>query len=462
MNCDLPLPDNLDAERFVLGAAMSDPDTFAQIADLLEANDFSLEKHKRIFLRMLDIFERGKSINYVSVANELDNNDQLQLVGGISYLTLLSKDMPALANLESFCTIVRDKAILRRTIVSCQNLINRCLCAQEEPGSLLAEAERVTEILNSNSRKLAARTVDEVIEDEGGINAFLSPESRPGIHIPFEDIHHTLGGLRRSKLILLGARPAVGKTALASQIAEHAAANGHNVLVVTLEMGARDVLHRAITGRARVSAYCFRTGRLHPQERYAVQEQTGELSSLGGRLRLVDKSETTVPAIAALLRSLAARGQGCDLLIVDYLQLLNSVGYLENRVQEISAISRGLKRITQHFEIPVLALSQLARKGAQSTEEPQLDWLKESGQLEQDADQVLFLWPQKERQEREETREISWRVAKNRDGILNHGALTFYTRFCRFEELVIRERPRERSNEFVGRNDETDPPRSYA
>lgn len=431
---DRPLPTSLDAERLVLGAAMSDAEAFPQISALLEASDFSLEKHVRIYRRMFDLFEAGKPLSYVSVAEELRKQGQLESVDGLSYLVSLD-GLPTLHNLQHLCEIVRGKGLLRRTIVAANDLIDRCLEDSEDPAELLVEAERVTEALNAGTkRKLNARTVAEVIADEGGINAFLRPESKPGIRIPFATIHETLGGLRRGKLILLGARPAVGKTAMASQIAEHAAAAGKTVLVVTLEMGARDVLHRAITGRAQVSAYRFRTGRMAECERNQVQKETSDLAALGQRLQLVDRSDTTLSAITALLRSMKARSNPADLVIIDYLQLLSSAGSAENRVQEVSALSRGLKRMAAAADIPVLALSQLSRKGAQTTDEPQLDWLKESGQLEQDADQVLFLWLKGEPKEGESTREVSWRMAKNRDGILNRGSLTFHTKFCRFDE----------------------------
>jgi replicative DNA helicase len=281
--------------------------------------------------------------------------------------------------------------------------------------------------------RIEARTVAEIIADQGGLQQFLSPETTPGIAIPFPAIHETLSGLRASKFILLAARPAVGKSAFAVQVAETAAAAGKRVLVVSLEMSARDLLYRSITGRGNVSAYKFRTGRLSETERFQLHTETSALVDLNDRLRIADKSQATVQRISAMLRSLAARGSKSDLLVVDYLQLLTTMGRVENRTQQVSEISRGLKQIAQQFEIPVLALSQLSRKGTQDGREPQLEDLRDSGQLEQDADQVLFLWLKKEPQQGESLREVSWKVAKNRDGILNRGTLNFYAKYCRFE-----------------------------
>ncbi|MGI9073345.1 MAG: replicative DNA helicase [Bryobacteraceae bacterium] len=430
------LPDDLETERTVLGAAMTDdPSIFLQISGLLQAEDFSLEKHKRIFLCIADVIDAGGIPNPHSLALEFRKRGKLESVDGLTYLVSL-RDVPQLVNLDWFCERVKDLSLRRKLISTCRLVTDRCFLATYDRADLNADLERMTQIANaSTGRKRSARTVEEVIADEGGINAFLSPEKKPGIHIPFADLNHTLGGLRRSKFVILGARPGVGKTALATQIAEHAAANGNNILAVTLEMRAADVLRRSIAGRAEVSAYKFRIGELSKVERFAIQRETGELASLEGHLRIEDGGDITVQGIEALLRSLRARGSEIDLCIIDYLQLLHSVGRFENRVQEVSTICRGLKRITQRFDIPVLALSQLTRQeDHKRNEQPELHWLKESGQLEQDADQVVFLWLKKDPQEGESTREVFWRVAKNRDGALNRGTLNFFVKFCRFEE----------------------------
>lgn len=432
---DLQLPERLDMERLVLGAAMTDPEAFPQIADLLSFDDFALHRHRCIFRGLGALHARGEALSYVSVTNELLKSDELG-DDGRAYLVGLTDGLPKLVKLATFCEPVRSAAVRRRAIESMSALIDRCCDPGEETADLLSSAERVTEILNAKgSRQLSGRTLDDIIADEGGLNSFLSPEAKPGIPIPFTDIHATLGGLRRSKLIILGARPAVGKTALAMQLAEHAAWQGSRVLMVTLEMSDRDLFHRAITGRAGVSAYKFREGRLSPQERYQLQLETAKLQEFSSRLIMVDKGDTTAQGISNLLRGYESRGLPIDLCIVDYLQLLSSVGSFDNRVQEVSKISRELKKITQTFQIPVIALSQLKRQEEhRKHERPELDWLKESGQLEQDADQVLFLWAKKDPEERENFREVEWRVAKNRDGLLNHGTLMFHARYCRFEE----------------------------
>lgn len=433
---DYRLPNNLDAERFVLGGILVEPDQFSLVTEVLTADDFSLEKHKRIFQRMGELYAKGDRINRISLAQALESHGQLHSVDGLSYLASLDDGMPSLKNIESFCQIVRNKATLRRTIFAAQAVIERCQ-AQDGPEGVLADAERVTSALNAGQLgRIEARRVAEIIADQGGLNQFLSPERTPGIVIPFPAIHETLSGFRASKLILLAARPAVGKSAFAVQVAETAAATGKRVLIVSLEMSARDLLYRSITGRAQVSTYKFRTGRLSESERLKVQAETSDLVDLNDMLRIADKSQATLQRISAMLRSLTARSSKTDLLVVDYLQLLTTLGRVENRTQQVSEISRGLKQIAQQFEIPVLAVSQLSRKGTQEGREPQLEDLRDSGQLEQDADQVLFLWLKKEPLLGESVREVFWKVAKNRDGILNRGALNFYAKYCRFEECV--------------------------
>lgn len=427
---DRPLPEDRDAERFVLGAALASADAYPQIVQFLTAEDFALEKHRRIF-RCLGVLQaRGEVIACASVALELRSRGELESEG-LYYLTGLI-DMPALVNLEIFCRRVKENSVRRQVISAAACLIDRCQTVSDQE-SALTDLERMREMLCSSSQRLAARTFGQVVADEGGMSRFLSPQLRPGIHLPFETIHQTLDGLRRQCLTILGARPAVGKTSFAMQVAEHAAANGNNVLLVTLEMGATRVLHRSITGRAQVSAYRFRRGELNGDERYRVATEAGALSELGDRLMILDEPRTTAQGIESLLRTLRARGQQIDLLIVDYLQLLHSVGRFQTRVHEVTAISNALKLITMAFDIPVLALSQLSRKEGV---EPQLDWLKDAGQIEQDADQVIFLWRKGGQSEGETLREVHWKVAKNRDGIENRGILTFHARYCRFQESL--------------------------
>lgn len=428
------LPDSIESERLVIGACLADDEAFPHVLGLLAADDFSLEKHSRIFQRMSELHERGDAVNRQTVVNELHKLGQLQSVDGLSYLISLDSDLPKLVNLESYCKIVREKSILRRTILSSQELISRCLAGDGEMTDLLVEAERVIEILSSTGRQsIEALDPLEIQEREGGFEAFLSPNVHPGIHIPFDVIDRTLSGFRKAKLITIAARPAVGKSALMWQCAEAAAESGRRSLLILLEMKDRDLLHRAVTGRARVSAYKFRHGELDAEESYRVQASWSDLVELRKNLLFCDKTDITVQGIAALMRSLTARNKKPDILFLDYLQILSSASKFENRNVEVSHQIRQLHMIAKQFDIPVVVLSQLSRDMEKMAREPQLSDLRDSGSVESESHQVLFLWAKDEvLQESNPFRTVKWKIAKNRDGMLNRGELTFERKYARF------------------------------
>lgn len=425
------MPDNLDAERFALGAALTDPEAWPQIREILNPEDFALEKHRRIARCIDDVYENGRSINCFNVGTELYKHGQLDSVDGATYLSSLSEYLPKILGLANYCEAIADAAIRRRGIQQAIGFIERCYDPGSDTNDLRGEIERLSESLGTPGKKLADRTVADVIADEGGPNAFLSPEQQPGVELPIAPINLTVNGLRKGKFFIWGAWPAVGKTALAWQCAVHAALNGHRVLFVSLEMGAADLLHRSIAGRSQVNAYKFRRGRLEPSERNALQCELTTLVDLEDRLRILDRADTTVQGILGLLRSHRSRGVPIDLVFIDYLQLLGCIGRFDSRVQEVSTISRYCKRIAQEFRIPLVALSQLTRPKDLAVE-PKLFWLKESGQLEQDADTVMFLWSDSEPKQSENVRTVNWKIAKNRDGRINRGKLTFYAHHCHF------------------------------
>lgn len=444
----LALPYAMESERIVLGAAMRDVESLPLIIEQLGRDDFGTEAHRRIFACMASLHERGQETPFRRVAEDLIASKQIESVGGMSYLSDLIEGMPRIAGLESYCETIRSKASIRRAMKEAQSFLDRCAENMDSPADLVTEAQKVTESLEAAaSWKPETSNYEEIIEAEGGIESFLSPNRRKGIKIPFAAIEATLGGLRRGKFILLAAKPAAGKTAFAMQIAEAAAFEGFNVLFVTLEMSPRDVAHRSIAGRAQVSAYHFREGRLSSSDRRAVRDETYKLVELGNKLRFFPpavkdqrkETQVTVPRLNSLLRALDSQGTPPDLIVVDYLQLLESTGKGENRNQEVSGYSKGLKRIAHQRDIPVLSICNLSHdpnpKAGQFAE-PYLRLLRDSGQLSFDGDQIIFLWLEKEPEQGEELRGVMWKVAKNKDGMLNRGKLTFVTRHCRFIESV--------------------------
>jgi replicative DNA helicase len=442
ISLDHPLPDNIDAERFVLGAIMSNENAFLQVAGTLSADDFSLEKHKRIFLRMSDLHERGERIDRVTLANELMKQGQLQSVDGLSYLVSLDDGLPELHNVESYVGIVKEKALLRRIITVSQDTINRCLGAEEEARNILGAVEDAFMKLGDVQSKNALASPAQIItEYDGGLNAFLDTSKRvKGISTGFLKFDEMTGGLREGELIILAARPAMGKTALALNIAQHVATNPQGpkaVAVFSLEMSKESLLTRMLCAAARVDQQRFRAGYLSGDERHALQEAMYRM--VEAPLFLDDTAGTNLMDIHSKLRRLQAE-QDLGLVVVDYLQLMQGRGHFENRVQEISSLSRGFKLMSKELRVPFLVLSQLSRapETRQGDHRPMLSDLRESGSIEQDADMVGFIFREEVyRPDKESLKGIAELIlAKQRNGPTGRVKLAFLNRFTKFENLA--------------------------
>jgi replicative DNA helicase len=433
------LPANLDAERFVLGAILMDDALYIQVAGAIEAEDFSLEKHRRIFLRMGELYARGERIDRVTVANELMKQNQLESVDGITYLVSLDEGLPTLANLDSYVGIVKDKSILRRIIFTSRNLIDRCIIGEEEPDQILASAEE-------NLLKLGeARATDALVdpkrildEFDGGINAFLDPSKRiKGLSTGFLKLDEMTGGLHEGELVIIAARPSMGKTALALNIAQHVAMfpeKKQTVAVFSLEMSRESLLTRMICAGARVDQQKFRAGYLNQDERRRLARTAGEL--VQAPLFIDDTSGANLMDIHAKLRRLKSEN-GLSLVVVDYLQLMSGRGRYENRNQEISTISRGLKLLAKELRVPMLVLSQLSRapETRPGDHRPQLSDLRESGSIEQDADLVAFIFREEVyKPDREDLKGLAeLLLAKQRNGPTGRVNMVFLKEFTKFE-----------------------------
>jgi len=390
------LPANLDSERFVLGSILLNDNAYIQVAGMLQPEDFSLEKHRRIFARMGELYERRERIDRVTIANELIRHNQLESVDGLSYLSILDEGLPSLANLESYIRIVKDKSMLRQIIFNSQSLIDRCILGEDDPSQIIAGAEEGLLRIGDARSKDALLTPREILRDyEGGINAFLDPSKRiTGISTGFKKLDEKTGGLHEGDLVILAARPSMGKTALALNIAQHVATlpqQPKTVAVFSLEMSRESLLTRMICSRARVDQQKFRAGFLNSDERRQLQVALLELSE--APLFIDDSSSTNLMDVHAKLRRLQSE-HGLGLVIIDYLQLMGSRGRSENRNQEVSALSRGLKLLAKELKVPMLVLSQLSRapETRQGDHRPQLSDLRESGSIEQDADLVGFIF----------------------------------------------------------------------
>lgn len=433
------LPANLDAERFVLGSIMMDDSSFISIASMVQAEDFSLEKHRRIFSRMTELYDRGERIDRVTVANELMKHNQLESIDGLSYLVSLDDGLPAISNLDSYVRIVKDKSILRRIIFNSQKLIDRCVLGEEEPEMILSSAEESLLKLGETRAKDALANPDRIIREfEGGLNAFLDPSKRiKGIGTGFLKLDEMTGGLHAGELIVLAARPSMGKTALALNIAQHVAMNTRErqtVAVFSLEMSKESLLTRMICASARVDQQKFRAGYLNQDERRRLNKAAAEL--VQAPLYIDDTPGTNLMDVHAKLRRLRNE-HGLGLVIFDYLQLMSSRSRHENRTQEVSAFSRGFKLLAKELNVPMLVLSQLSRapETRPGDHRPQMSDLRESGSIEQDADVIGFIFREEVyKPEREDLKGLAeLLLAKQRNGPTGKINLVFLREFTKFE-----------------------------
>src|SRR5436190_14503700 len=424
------LPTNIDAERFVLGSILLDDSFYVQAAGTLEKDDFSLEKHRRIFKRMGDLQDRGEKIDRITVANELMKFNELEACDGLSYLVSLDDGLPQIPNLDSYIRIVKDKAILRSIIFASEHMRNRAMMGEESPNEILAGAEETLLKLGEARVKDGLVNAEQILQSyEGGINAFLDPSKRlKGISTGFTKLDEMTGGLHGGELVILAARPSMGKTALALNVAQHVALKmKQTAAVFSLEMSKESLLTRMLCAAARVDSHRFRAGYLSQDERRKLNQALHEL--VESPLYIDDTPGMHLMDMHAKLRRLQAERGKLGLVIVDYLQLMSGRGRFENRNQEVSALSRGMKMLAKELNVPMLVLSQLSRavETRQGDHRPQLSDLRESGSIEQDADLVGFIFREEVyHRDREDLKGIAELiVAKQRNGPVGTVNLVF-------------------------------------
>ena len=432
------LPANIDAERFILGSVLLDDSRFIDIAGVITNADFALEKHRRIYTRMLELHERGEKIDRVTVANELMRYGELDSVDGFTYLISLDDGLPHIANLDAYVKIVRDKAMLRQIAVASQQLMNRALMAEEEPEAILAGAEETLLKLGESRTEQGLKTPLEVIQNyEGGLNAFLDPSKRiKGVSTGFTKLDEMTGGFHPGELIILAARPSMGKTALALNIAWHVAARMFQpVAIFSLEMSQESLLTRMLCAAARVDSQRFRAGYLNEAERQKLRAAANQMVETP--LYIDDTAGVNLMDMHAKLRRLQQSGQKLGLVVVDYLQLMSIRGRTENRNQEVSQLSRGMKLLSKELNCPFLVLSQLSRatETRVGDHRPQLSDLRESGSIEQDADVVGFIFREEVyKRDREDLRGVAELIiAKQRNGPIGKVDLVFLHSMTKFE-----------------------------
>jgi replicative DNA helicase len=429
------LPSDPDTEKLILGAAMTDPEALPSIAASLAPEDFAVEAHRRTVEAVLAVYGRGETVQRNTVFYELERRGFAKGVGGLSFLTELDDGLPKLYSVEDYILRVKDKATLRRAAI----VHERCL--EQILGGRVTGIEAM-ESINALSRSFGDSashanrlpSVGEIFA-EVGVEAILNPASSPdqrsAVRLPWRGLDELLGGLRPGQLVILGARPAVGKTAMALSITLAAAMNKRPAALFSLEMPSSELLQRATCSLARVDSVRARHGGLDQNERAQLMTQATAIEALP--FFLDDQTGATVAGVTAAVRARHDR-EKLALVVVDYLQLMTGGGRFENRNVEVSAISRGLKRLAREMRIPVLALCQLTREPERANRAPSLADLRDSGSLEQDADAVILLHAG--RDQAGPTIEVSAHVAKNRNGPVGKVMLHFERRYTRFVEVT--------------------------
>jgi replicative DNA helicase len=413
-------PHSAEAEISVLGALLLDKDAILAVAELLHPAQFYDERHGDIYESIVSLYEQRIPIDVLTVSEELKKRKVLKSVGGAAYLADLVNKVPTAAHVEHYAKIVKDQATKRSLMAAASKLVELSLDDGLDASELLDRAEGEVFSLTQHHLTQSFVPIKSALADSFDRLDELhkQDDSLRGVPTGFKDLDNILAGMQRSNLIILAARPGVGKTTLAMNIAQHVAVDlKRPVGIFSLEMSKEELVDRLLVGQADIDAWKLKTGKLDENDFTALSNAMGELAE--APIYIDD-----TPGLSILeMRTKARRLQvefGIDLLIVDYLQLAKSRN-LENRVQEVSEVSQGMKNIARELKIPVLCLSQLSRAVEQrGTKRPQLADLRDSGSIEQDADVVMFLW----REDDDSRDTIGLDIAKHRNGPL--GGIQFY------------------------------------
>ncbi|CAM3056410.1 replicative DNA helicase [Sporolactobacillus spathodeae] len=433
-------PNNIEAEQAVLGAIFLEPSAIIAASEDLVPEDFYRTSHQLIFSVMLELSEQNEPVDVVTVTNALQSAKHLEEVGGVSYLAELAGSVPTAANLSYYCQIVAEKSLLRRLIRTATQIVSEGYTREEEVERILADAER--KILEVAERKRGGEfqsMKDVLIETYDTIELLQNRKGDvTGTGTGFIELDRMTAGFQKSDLIIVAARPSVGKTAFALNIAQNVATkNEANVAIFSLEMGAQQLAMRMLCAEGNIDAQKLRTGRLEDEDWQKLTMAMGSLSHAG--IYIDDSPGIRVNDIRAKCRRLKL-DKGLDLVVIDYLQLIlgsGGNGRQENRQQEVSEISRTLKAMARELNVPVIALSQLSR-GVESRQDkrPMMSDIRESGSIEQDADVVAFLYRDDYyNKESEKQNIIEIIIAKQRNGPVGTVELAFIKEYNKFVNL---------------------------
>jgi replicative DNA helicase len=433
------LPHNIDAEKAVLGAILVNNENYYRVLESLKPEDFYLGSHRVIYRKMVDLIEKSKAIDLVTIQDELDRSSQLEAAGGIAYLASLLDGVPHLVNVEHYIEFIRERALLRQMINATNKIMAECFDQAEPAEEILDRAEQSLFDLSEKRMRSGFISVKDMELPATRLleKLYNEKEMITGVATGFRDLDRLTSGLQPGDLVILAARPSMGKTALCLNMAQNVALHKNlPVGMFSLEMSKEQLLMRMLCAEARVDAHKVRTGYLAKDDFRKLIDALGRTTQ--APMFIDDSSTLTVMEMRAKCRRLKAE-HGLSMIIVDYLQLMSGYGRVENRTQEISGISRGLKALAKELSVPVVALSQLSRapEQRQGDHKPQLSDLRESGSIEQDADLVMFIYREEVYKPSDENGGLAELIiAKQRNGPTGTVKLAFLREFTRFETLL--------------------------
>jgi replicative DNA helicase len=438
---DRPLPHNLEAERAVLGAVLLNAEAIHQAVDFIRETDFFRDAHRRIFARMLDLMERGQAIDFITIKDELGRTGDLDQVGGPAYIASLVDGLPHGVNIADYARIVKEKASLRSLIQSANRVLASAYQAEEDAETIVDEAEREIFAIAEGTIHKGFVSMRELAHASFAVveQAHARKQLVTGVPTGFLELDEILAGLQPSDLVIVAARPAMGKTSLVLNIAEHVGTKANmTVGFFSLEMSKEQLFLRMLMSEAGIDGHRLRTGFLGERDFPKLTQAMETLSR--ARIFIDDSAAIGVLEMRAKARRLKAE-HGLDLVVVDYIQLMQGRGRFENRVTEVASISRALKGLAKELGVPVVALSQLNRAvEKRKGERPMLADLRESGAIEQDADVVMFLHrPEPEAEGGQDAinadvQDIELILAKHRQGPTGLMSLVFFRKHTFFAE----------------------------
>lgn len=434
------LPHDIQAEQSVLGSIFIKPEKMIEVAEYLKPNDFYRPAHKILFKARVSLADRGEAIDIVTIKSTLESTDELGMVGGISYIAEIVNAVPTSSHAEHYAKIVAKKAQLRSIIDNLSDSIGNAYDEDMDIDEIIAKAERSLIEVSQASNKSSFRPIHDVLlENHSKIEERSNNTSQiTGIETGFYDFDKLITGLHEDQLIVLAARPAMGKTALALNIAQNVATKSNKaVAVFSLEMGAESLVERMLSAEGTIINHHIRTGNLTVNEWQRLIYAQGQLAE--APIFIDDTAGVKITDIRARARRLSQETDGLGLIVIDYLQLIQG-SRSDNRQQEVSEISRQLKIIAKELKVPVIALSQLSRGVEQRNDKrPIMSDLRESGSIEQDADIVAFLYrdayyqDKKEGQPENDITELI--IRKNRHGNLGTVKLYFHKEYTKFSSV---------------------------